>query len=127
MHALHAKAFLFAAIAFPPPASHAGNDLTSCVTLSPQAEAIQIGTNTGKRMLLISDGESRYRIDLVPTDDTAPAASPIRISSRQLPRTLCPNERNVVKAADGRVFHVRRVSTIPAGEFQRRIQFVPIR
>lgn len=106
-------------VALAPFAASAQDAPSDCVTLSSQTEVIQFATKSGPKYLLVRDGDARYRVDLFQPSEGASLTSPARISSQGLPHTLCPNSKNVVRSADGRVFWTKRIEPIGSDSYER--------
>lgn len=115
----HAIASAIAIIAFSSTAAAKDAHAETCATLSPDAQAVQLGTLSSNRYLLIRDGDAHYRLDLFRTDHAAPIASPIRLVSNGQARTFCMGDRTVVKGADGRMFWVSNARRIDAERYAK--------
>lgn len=116
----HVIASAIALTALSSTAAHAGNaDADTCTALSPQAEAVQFGSRSGSRYLLIRDGDAHFRIDLFRTVDIAPMASPLRLVSGGHAGSVCTHGKTVVKAANGRVYWASQARAIDAERYAK--------
>ena len=113
----HSIASAIALIALSPIAAAEPPRDDACTVLSPQAQAVQLGSRASSRYLLIEDGDTHYRLDLFRNASYAPRATPIRLVSNGQARTVCMHGRTMVKDADGKMFWVSRASAIDAGKF----------
>ena len=77
----HSIASAIALIALSPIAAAEPPRDDACTVLSPQAQAVQLGSRASSRYLLIEDGDTHYRLDLFRNASYAPLATPIRLVS----------------------------------------------